>query len=124
MEAIYGNEREQIIPLLDKVKLKTLKRDFLHVSESKYWPADKGYDLKQKRVDLRFPSIRPQIPRASLENQEKHLVDQSKSLFLDFSKSAVLLGISENTAVSLSDGNVKKFTLTHSLTLLNAASDW
>ncbi|MEJ6479944.1 IS4/IS5 family transposase [Nostoc punctiforme UO1] len=35
-----GNEREQVIPLLDK-----------------------GYDSKQKRADLRFPSIRPQIPK-------------------------------------------------------------
>ena len=33
--------------------------------------ADKGYDSKQKRADLRKRGIRPQIPRASLENQEK-----------------------------------------------------
>jgi hypothetical protein len=48
--------------------------------------------------------------------------DQSKSLFLDFSKSGVLLGISANTVVSSLDGNVKKFTLTHSLTLLQSTS--
>jgi hypothetical protein len=30
-----GNEREQVLPLLDKVKLKTLKRGFLHANASK-----------------------------------------------------------------------------------------
>jgi hypothetical protein len=39
--------------------------------------------------------------------------DPSKSLFLDFSRSVVLLGINANTGVSLLDGNVKRFTLTH-----------
>jgi Putative transposase of IS4/5 family (DUF4096)/Transposase DDE domain len=65
-----GNEREQIIPLLDKVKLKTLKPGRPR-KRIKVLAADKGYDSKQKRVDLRKRGIRPQIPRASLENQEK-----------------------------------------------------
>lgn len=30
-----GNDREQILPLIDKVKLKTLKRGFLHANASK-----------------------------------------------------------------------------------------
>ncbi|MEJ6481052.1 transposase [Nostoc punctiforme UO1] len=57
-----GNEREQVIPLLDKVKLKTLKRGRPR-RRIKVLAADKGYDSKQKRADLRFPSIRPQIPK-------------------------------------------------------------
>lgn len=117
-----GNEREQVIPLLDKVKLKTLKHGRPR-KRIKVLAADKGYDSKQKRTNLRKRGIRPQIPRASLENQEKHSFDPSKSLFLDFSKSGVLLGINANTAVSLSDGNVKRFTLTHSLDLLQKSHE-
>ncbi|WP_334743513.1 transposase [Nostoc sp.] len=65
-----GNEREQVIPLLDKVKLKTLKRGRPR-KRIKVLAADKGYDSKQKCAELRKRGIRPQIPRASLENQEK-----------------------------------------------------
>ena len=46
-----GNEREQVLPLLDKVKLKTLKR-----GRPRKWlkvlAADKGYDSKQQRAFL------------------------------------------------------------------------
>ncbi len=57
-----GNEREQVIPLLDKVKLKTLKRGRPR-KRIKVLAADKGYDSKQKRADLRKRGIRPQIPK-------------------------------------------------------------
>lgn len=57
-----GNEREQVIPLLDKVKLKTLKRGRPR-KQIKVLAADKGYDSKQKRADLRKRGIRPQIPK-------------------------------------------------------------
>jgi IS5 family transposase len=59
-----------VLPLLDKVKLKTLRRGRPR-KRIKVLAADKGYDSKQKRADLRKRGIRPQIPRASLENQEK-----------------------------------------------------
>jgi IS5 family transposase len=57
-----GNEREQVILLLDKVKLKTLKRGRPR-KRIKVLAADKGYDSKQKRADLRKRGIRPQIPK-------------------------------------------------------------
>lgn len=57
-----GNEREQVLPLLDKVKLKTLKRGRPR-KRFKVLATDKGYDSKQKRAALRKRGIRPQIPK-------------------------------------------------------------
>ena len=57
-----GNEREQVILLLDKVKLKILKRGRPR-KRIRVLAADKGYDSKQKRADLRKRGIRPQIPK-------------------------------------------------------------
>jgi IS5 family transposase len=57
-----GSEREQVIPLLDQVKLKTLKRG-RHSLRLKVLAADKGYDSKQQRTILRKRGIRPQIPK-------------------------------------------------------------
>jgi len=68
--AANGNEREQVLPLLDKVKLKTLKAGRPR-KRLKVLAADKGYDSKQQRASLRKRGIRPQIPIHSLENQEK-----------------------------------------------------
>ena len=47
-----GNEREQVLPLLDKVKLKTLKRGRPRL-RLKVLAADKGYDSKQQRASPR-----------------------------------------------------------------------
>jgi IS5 family transposase len=57
-----GNEREQVLSLLDKVKLKTLKRGRPR-KKLKVLVADKGYDSKEKRAALRKRGIRPQIPK-------------------------------------------------------------
>ena len=57
-----GNEREQVLPLLEKVKLKTLKRGRPR-KKLKVLAADKGYDSKEKRAALRKRGIRPQIPK-------------------------------------------------------------
>jgi hypothetical protein len=57
-----ANEREQVIPLLDKVKLKTLKRGRPR-KRIKVLAADKGDNSKQKPADLRKRGIRPQIPK-------------------------------------------------------------
>ncbi|MBD2534582.1 transposase [Nostoc flagelliforme FACHB-838] len=57
-----GNEKEQILPLLDKVKLKTLKRGKPR-KKLKLLATDKGYDSKEKRAALRKRGIRPQIPK-------------------------------------------------------------
>lgn len=57
-----GSEREQIIPLFDKVKLKTLKPGRPR-KRVKVLATDKGYDSKEKRAALRKRGIRPQIPK-------------------------------------------------------------
>ncbi|NJN12653.1 MAG: transposase [Richelia sp. RM2_1_2] len=64
-----GSEREQVIPLLDKVKLKTLKpgRPRRRV---KVLATDKGYDSKEKRAILRKRGIRPQIPKRVWKNRK------------------------------------------------------
>ena len=56
--AANGNEREQIIPLLDLVKLKTLKRG-RPKKRLKVLAGDKGYDSKEKLAVLRKRGIRP-----------------------------------------------------------------
>ena len=55
--AANGSEREQILPLLDSVKLKTLKRG-RPKKRVKVLAADKGYDSKEKRAALRKRGIR------------------------------------------------------------------
>lgn len=64
-----GNEREQVIPLLDKVKSKTFKRGRPR-KRIKVLAADKGYDSKQKRADLRRRGIRPQIPKRTWKTKK------------------------------------------------------
>ena len=113
-----GNEREQVLPLLDKVKLKTLKRGRPR-KRLKVLAADKGYDSKQQRAFLSKRGIRP---KTSLENKEKHSFDPSKSLLQDSSKSVVLLGINVNIVVWLFAGSDRKYILMHSLTLLLSIS--
>jgi transposase len=60
--AANGSEREQIFPLLDKVKLKTLQPGRPR-KRLKVLAADKGYDSKEKRAALRKRGIRPQLPK-------------------------------------------------------------
>ena len=60
-------QREQVIPLLDKVKLKTLKRGRPR-KRVKVLATDKGYDSKEKRATLRKRGIRPQIPKRVWKN--------------------------------------------------------
>ncbi|MBD2565994.1 MULTISPECIES: transposase [Nostoc] len=57
-----GNEREQVLPLLDKVKLRTMKRGRPR-KKLKVLATDKGYDSKGKRATLRKRGIRPKIPK-------------------------------------------------------------
>lgn len=68
--AANGNEREQIIPLLDSIKLKTLKRG-RPKKRVKVLAADKGYDSIEKRAMLRKRGIRPQLPKRVWKNQKK-----------------------------------------------------
>lgn len=57
-----GNEREQVIPLLDAVKLKT-NRPGRPRKRVKVLAGDKGYDSKEIRTTLRKRGIRPQLPK-------------------------------------------------------------
>ncbi|CDN11764.1 hypothetical protein RintRC_4301 [Richelia intracellularis] len=57
-----GSETDQVIPLLDSVKLKTNKRGRPR-KPLKVLAADKGYDSKDKRAALPRRGIRPQWPK-------------------------------------------------------------
>ena len=66
---LLRSEREQIFPLLDSVKLKTLKRGRAK-KRVKVLAADKGYDSKEKRTALRKRGIRPQLPKRSYKTKK------------------------------------------------------
>ncbi|MEH2069670.1 MAG: hypothetical protein V7K47_16165 [Nostoc sp.] len=51
-----------MLPLLDKVKLRTLKRGRPR-KKLQVLATDKGYNSKEKRAALRKRGIRPQIPK-------------------------------------------------------------
>lgn len=60
--AANGSERDQVLSLLDQIKIQTGKpgrprRRFTVLA------ADKGYDSHEKRVQLRKRGIRPQFPK-------------------------------------------------------------
>jgi IS5 family transposase len=57
-----GDERAQVIPLLDAVRLQTGKRGRPR-KRLKVLATDKGYDAKALRQQLRTRGIRAQIPK-------------------------------------------------------------
>lgn len=57
-----GDERQQVLPLLDKIRLATLKRGNPK-RRPKVLAADKGYDARWLRNRLRTKGIRPQIKK-------------------------------------------------------------
>jgi len=57
-----GSEREQVIELLDNIKVKTNRRGRPR-KRLKVLAADKGYDSKKQRSALRKRGIRPQFPK-------------------------------------------------------------
>jgi IS5 family transposase len=57
-----GDERAQVIPLLDALHIRTGKRGRPR-KRLKVIAADKGYDAKDLRRRLRTRGIRPQIPK-------------------------------------------------------------
>ena len=67
--AANGSEREQILLLLDSVKLKTLKKGRPR-KRVKVLVADKGYDSQEKRAALRQRGIRPQLPKRIYKTQK------------------------------------------------------
>ena len=65
-----GSERQQVLPLLNRIKVKTHYPGRPR-KRVKVLAADKGYDSKDLRAALRQRGIRPQLPRANLEEKEK-----------------------------------------------------
>ena len=57
-----GDERAQVLPLLDTVKVRTGQRGRPR-KRLKVLATDKGYDAKALRQQLRQRGIRPQIPK-------------------------------------------------------------
>ena len=108
--AAKGSEREQIFPLLDSVKLKTLKPGNPS-RKVKILAADKGYDSKGKRLALRKRGIRPQLPKRNYKTKKN--LGRPIKIFVPRFRTAndVLLGIKKNIVVLSLDGNVKKLTL-------------
>jgi hypothetical protein len=97
-----GNEREQVIPLLDSIKVKTNKPGRPR-KRVKVLAADKGYDSKINVLlyvnavsDHNYPNVFGRARRIG--------ADQSKSLFHVFNKSVVSPGSKENIAGLLFDG--------------------
>ena len=84
--AANGSEREQIFPLLDSVKLKTLKPGrprkrvkVLAAERMRMRPVlafgksdakHRGYDSKEKRLALRKRGIRPQLPKRNYKTKK------------------------------------------------------
>ena len=60
--AANDSEREQVLPLLDSIKIQTGKPDRSRKRFS-VLVADKGYDSHEKRSQLRKRGIRPQFPK-------------------------------------------------------------
>nr|WP_264299972.1 hypothetical protein [Nostoc sp. MG11] len=89
-----GNEREQVLPLLDKVKLRTLKRGR---------PRKKLQVWLLIKVTIQRKNVLPYVNEAfgpkyqnGFGKPRKTEVDLLKSLFPDISKNVVLLGINVN----------------------------
>ena len=107
--AANGSEREQIFPLLDSVKLKTLKPGRPR-KRVKVLAADKGYDSKDKRSALRKRGIRAQLPKRNYKTK-KNLGRPIKIAVPRFRTASVASpGISVNIVVLLFDGSVKRLT--------------
>jgi transposase len=70
--AANGNERAQVIPLLDSIKPKTGK-----VGRPRKRPrvlaGDKGYDSKALRGSIRRRGIRPQLPKREFKSKKNRV---------------------------------------------------
>ncbi len=64
-----GSERQQVIPLLDRIKVKTDKPGRPR-KRVKVLAADKGYDSQEIRAALRKRGIRPQLPKRNWKTKK------------------------------------------------------
>ena len=92
-----GSEREQVLPLIDSIKIQTGKRG-RPKKRLAVLAADKGYDSQEKRAALRQRGIRPQFPKRVYKTK-KHKGRPPKTTFPDFNKNVALPGIKENIDV-------------------------
>ena len=63
-----ASEREQVLPMLDSLKVRTGKPERPR-SRPKQLAGDKGYDSKALREQLRRRNIRPELPRRVWKNR-------------------------------------------------------
>ena len=102
-----GSERDQVIPLLDSVKVKTNKRGRPRKA-LKVLAAEKAYDSKDKGAALPRRGIRPQWPKGVWKTKKNKGRPIKISVPSD-NKNVVSHGFKKNIVVLLSDG--KEFQL-------------
>ena len=67
--AANGSEREQVLPLIDRIRIQTGKPGRPRKRFS-VLAADKGYDSNEKRSQLRLRGIRPQFPKRVYKSKQ------------------------------------------------------
>lgn len=109
--AANGDERQQVLPMLDRIRVATRKRGNPK-RRPRVLAADKGYDARWLRHKLRSKGIRPQIKQRQWHGKKlkvpRHYAfwepegaqgaaDQSRMLYPATSKSGLSLGFNVNT---------------------------
>ncbi len=114
------DERAQVLPLLDAVKLRTGKRGRPR-KRLKVIATDKGYDAKALRHQLRKRGIRAQLPKRVWKTK-KTVVDPSKKWYPGSKPIGPLPGFRRNTVALSSAGNASQRVSRHSWRLLRSTS--
>src|SRR5499427_1423878 len=115
-----GDERAQVVPLLDAVKVHTGKRGRPR-KHLKVIATDKGYDAKALRQQLRKGGIRAQIPKRvwkTKKNRGRPIKQSSPA----FKLSAPLPGSRRSIGAWWSGGSVLPHALRRFLLLLRSTS--
>jgi transposase len=106
------DERAQVLPLFDAVKLRTGKRDRPR-KRLKVIATDKGYDAKALRHQLWKRGIRAQLPKRVWKTK-KTVVDPSKKWSPGSKPIGPLPGFRRNTVALSSAGNASQRVSRHS----------
>ena len=97
-----GSEREQVMPLLDSIVVKS-NRPGRPRKRVKVLAADKGYDSKDLRAALRKRGIRPQLPKRTWKTR-KNRGRPIKISVPRFQQERCFAWFQQNTVGLLSDG--------------------
>jgi hypothetical protein len=116
-----GDERAQVLPLLNAVKLRTGKRGRPR-KRLKVIATDKGYDVKVLRQPLRKRGIRAQLPKRVWKTK-KNRGRPIKKWYHGFRPSGPLPGFRRNIVASSSAGNASQRVSRRSLRLLRGEQD-